>query len=94
MKGRIINILTMVLSIVTVSISALTAMAADVPKMTKEDLKAQLGKPDVIIIDVRIGKDWKASELKIKGAIREDPQKVDSWAQKYAKDKNLVFYCA
>ena len=94
MKGRIINILTMVLSIVTVSISALTAMAADVPKMTKEDLKAQLGKPDVIIIDVRIGKDWKASELKIKGAIREDPQKVDSWAQKYTKDKNLVFYCA
>lgn len=94
MKGRIINILTMVLSIVTVSISALTAMAADVPKMTKEDLKTQLGKPDVIIIDVRIGKDWKASELKIKGAIREDPQKVDSWAQKYAKDKNLVFYCA
>lgn len=94
MKGRIINILTMVLSIVTVSISALTAMAADVPKMTKENLKAQLGKPDVIIIDVRIGKDWKASELKIKGAIREDPQKVDSWAQKYAKDKNLVFYCA
>lgn len=94
MKGRIINILTMVLSIVTVSISALPAMAADVPKMTKEDLKAQLGKPDVIIIDVRIGKDWKASELKIKGAIREDPQKVDSWAQKYAKDKNLVFYCA
>lgn len=94
MKGRIINILTMVLSIVTVSISTLTAMAADVPKMTKEDLKAQLGKPDVIIIDVRIGKDWKASELKIKGAIREDPQKVDSWAQKYAKDKNLVFYCA
>jgi len=89
MKGRIINILTMVLSI-----STLTAMAADVPKMTKEDLKAQLGKPDVIIIDVRIGKDWKASELKIKGAIREDPQKVDSWAQKYAKDKNLVFYCA
>ena len=94
MKGRIINILTMVLSIVTVSISALTTMAADVPKMTKEDLKAQLGKPDVIIIDVRIGKDWKASELKIKGAIREDPQKVDSWAKKYAKDKNLVFYCA
>ena len=62
--------------------------------MTKEELKAMLGNPDLIIIDVRYGRDWTDSELKIKGAVREDPETFDSWAKKYPKDKTLVFYCA
>lgn len=62
--------------------------------MTKEELKAMLGKPDLIIIDVRTGSDWLGSDLKIKGAIREDPEDVGSWAKKYSKDKTLVLYCA
>jgi rhodanese-related sulfurtransferase len=62
--------------------------------MTKEELKAKLGNPDLLIIDVRYGKDWTDSDLKIKGAIREDPKAFDSWATKYPKDKTLVFYCA
>ena len=50
--------------------------------------------PDVIILDVRTGSDWKASEFKIKGADRASSDNVDSWAAKYAKDKTLVLYCA
>ncbi len=68
--------------------------AADVPKMSKEDLQARIGNPDVIIVDVRAGGDWTANDSKIKGAVREDPGKVDSWMDKYPKDKTLVFYCA
>jgi predicted sulfurtransferase len=71
-----------------------TAMAVDVPRMSKESLKAKLDDPDVIILDVRTGSDWKASEFKIKGAVRESSDNVDSWAAKYAKDKTLVLYCA
>lgn len=69
-------------------------IAADVPKMSKEELLAVVGNPDVIIIDVRTGADWTSSQTKIKGAVREDPQKVSSWMEKYPKDKTLVFYCS
>jgi len=68
--------------------------SVDAPRMKKDELKAKLGNPDLLIIDVRYGKDWTDSDLKIKGAIREDPKAFDSWANKYPKDKILVFYCA
>ena len=70
------------------------AKSTDAPRMAKEELKAMLGNPNLIIIDVRYGMDWTGSDLKIKGAVREDPVAVDSWANKYPKDKTLVFYCA
>ncbi len=68
--------------------------SVDAPRMTKEELRAVLGNPDLLIIDVRYGKDWTDSDLKIRGAIREDPEAFKSWASKYPKDKTLVFYCA
>jgi 3-mercaptopyruvate sulfurtransferase SseA len=70
------------------------AQTEEVPRMTKEELKGMLGKPEVIIIDVRAKADWAGSKLKIKGAVREDPRKVASWMDKYSKDKIIVFYCA
>ena len=66
-----------------------------VPRMTKEELKSLLGNPEVIVLDVRIADEWKRSDLKIKGAVREDPEAdYRAWASKYAKDKILVFYCS
>jgi rhodanese-related sulfurtransferase len=70
------------------------AKSTDAPRMTKEELKTKLDAPDLVIIDVRYGMDWTDSDLKIKGAVREDPGAVESWANKYPKDKTLVFYCA
>ncbi len=66
-----------------------------VPRMTKEELKSLLSNPDVIILDVRLPGEWKRSDVKIKGAVREDPEKdYKTWASKYPKDKTLVFYCS
>lgn len=45
-----------------------------------------------MILDVRGAKQWKASEKKIKGAAWEDPGDMESWADKYRKDKTLVLY--
>ena len=73
---------------------AIPVMAADAPRIEKGKLKEMLGKPELILIDVRAGADWKASTQKIKGAVREDPGQVDTWMKKYPKDKTLVFYCA
>ena len=65
------------------------------PLMTKEELRTLLGSPNVTVVDVRIEDDWKKSELKIKGAVRGDPeQHVRTWANKYPKENTLVFYCA
>ncbi len=65
----------------------------EVPRMTKEELLPLLGNPDVIILDVRIGDEWKKSPWKIKGAVREDPEKgVQPVGEKYPKDKTYVLY--
>jgi rhodanese-related sulfurtransferase len=63
--------------------------------MAIEQLKDLMGKPDVIILDVRAKSDWDKAQTKILGAIREDPNKpTKSWAEKYGKDKTIVLYCA
>ena len=70
------------------------ALSADIPKMTIDELKSMIGNPDLVIVDVRLGRDLAGSDLKIKGAVREDPNAVESWVNKYPKDKTIVFYCA
>ena len=86
---RLFIILGLVLSWILVSI----VPANDVPRITKERLKEMLGNPEVIIIDVRANADWNGSNQKIKGAIREDPRKLNTWEDKYQKDKTLILYC-
>jgi len=64
-------------------------------RITKDQLFAMLGKPGVVILDVRVGDAWEKSKLKIQGAVREDPEKdVKGWSEKYPKDNTLVFYCS
>ena len=83
-------ILPLLILLTGISMSA----AADVPIITKEELKAQLDSSDIMILDVRKGKDWKSSEFKIKGAVRANPNDFDKWAETYPKDKKFVLYCA
>ena len=66
----------------------------DVPKVERETLKGWLGDPNVLLIDVRAAKDWQGSEKKIKGAQRQDPKKVKTWAAGLSKEKKIVLYCA
>jgi hypothetical protein len=67
---------------------------ASAPRITKEELRAALDNPDVIVVDDRSGTDWTSSEHKIKGAIRVAPGEEEAWAARYPKDKMIVFYCA
>ncbi len=87
----------LLLTVISLGLSlalVLPVLAADAPRIEKEKLRAMLGKPELILIDVRSGADWKASTQKIKGAVREDPGQAETWMKKYPKDKTLVFYCA
>ncbi len=63
--------------------------------MTKDELKAMLGNPDLVIFDLRLSSDYSTSDLKIKGAVR--PNKgipLYDTILKYTEGKTLVLYCA
>jgi rhodanese-related sulfurtransferase len=87
------TILMLLLVFLLLEITTVAASAADIPRITVEELKAMLGKPDLIIIDVRVERDWAAATRKIQGAVWEDFFEVDTWAEKYPKDKTIVLYC-
>lgn len=76
--------------------ACMTFVTADskVPRMTKEELRRIMDRPEVVILDVRTGDSWRRSGRMIQGAVREDPGKdVKAWATRYGRDKTLVFYC-
>ena len=52
------------------------AAAPEAPRVDKETLKSWLSDPQVVILDVRVRKDWQGSDKKIKGAVRQDPKEV------------------
>ncbi len=66
--------------------------ASDVPRISKDEMKAKLGSPDVVLLDVRFKDDWESSNEKITGAVRMDPQTVYAWSSTLPKDKEIVLY--
>jgi len=94
MTSRKLALLVGVMAVVVACGSSQGARSGDVPRMTKEELKNLLGKPNVFVLDVRTGGDWEASDRKIAGAIREDPRDADAWAAKYPRDSTIVLYCS
>lgn len=88
MKISLATTLPVTLCFAILGVFTFTALAQEAPKITKEEVLELLGNSDVIIIDVRAS----GGELKIKGAVSEDPRNVSLWIDKYPKDKSLVFY--
>jgi rhodanese-related sulfurtransferase len=64
----------------------------EAPRISKEELKSRLDKPDTIVIDVRRNRE--NANKKIKNAVLEDPDNVNAWAEKYEVDDFIVLYCA
>ena len=87
-------ILLIILPAVVLMAPFATVFGKDVPLLTKEELKPIMSDANVVIMDVRSGRDWSSSEFKIQGAIRVDKQKFSEFAESYPKDKKLVLYCA
>jgi len=94
-KKSLLRLIGILAGLAVISLSIMPAsFAGGVPKITKEELQKIISDSDVVILDVRQGKDWKFSEFKIKGAIRENPNKLDAWVAEYPKDKRFILYCA
>jgi hypothetical protein len=98
MKSAVLLVMGLVLTLLVAGPSFVTGAADDklpfpeVPRITKEQLKELLGKSDLVIIDARPVEQWKYSDQMIPGTAHEDPLTVDSWAQKYDKNKRMVIY--
>jgi hypothetical protein len=98
MKSAVLLVMGLVLTLLVAGPSFVTGAADDkipfpeVPRITKEQLKELLGKSDLVIIDARPVEQWKYSDQMIPGTAHEDPLTVDSWAQKYDKNKRIVIY--
>jgi rhodanese-related sulfurtransferase len=63
-------------------------------RISKEELKAKLGSPDLVPLDVRATNNWEQSDEKIAGAQRVNPESIDTWAATLPKGKEIVLYCA
>ena len=93
MRKKLLPVLMLIL--LTIVLLITFALSADVPMMTKEELKAMLGNPDLVIFDVRLGSDYFSSDLKLKGAVRPDMlAPIYQTALQYPKGKTFVVYCA
>jgi rhodanese-related sulfurtransferase len=84
------SLLALILGVV---FTATPLLAASVPTVTKEELKSMLGNEEVVVLDVRAGRDWSTSEFKIEGAVRVDGQYFSA-LDAYSKDMTFVLYCA
>jgi rhodanese-related sulfurtransferase len=94
MRRFIGGLVALIMSQAAAVLFAAAVTAAGVSMITAQDLKAKLGNSDITILDVRREAHWNASDRKIVGAVRENPDAIASWAGRYAKEKTLVLYCA
>ena len=98
MKSAVLLVVGLVLTLLVAGPSFVTGAADDkipfpeIPRVTKEELKEMIGKSDLVIVDCRPVEQWKYSDQMIPGTVHEDPLAVQTWAQKYDKNKKMVIY--
>jgi len=61
-------------------------------KITINQLLESLDHSELLLLDVRTPGSWQASDNKIKGAVRKNPDTFDSWANDLPKNKYPVLY--
>ena len=68
------------------------ASVEQVPRLTKEAVREMIGKPDVVLVDVRYIKQYEQSGEKIPGAVFVQPENFDEFVKNHPKEKTYVLY--
>jgi hypothetical protein len=89
---RIWNWLARLLLLAVLTAGPVYGAQPEVKLVAPETLKGMLADPQVVVIDVRAPGSWAKSDRKIKGAVRQDPERVALWGPTLARDKKLVLY--
>jgi len=95
MKSRsclIVSFATALILVALTGYSAPPTTVEQVPRLTKEQVKDMLGKPDVVIIDIRFIKQYEQSDRKLPGALFVQSEDFDHFAKDHPKDKTYVLY--
>jgi predicted sulfurtransferase len=96
MKHRPILISSLVALLLLVALAGYSAMPTtveQVPRLTKDAVKDMLGKPDVVILDIRYIKQYEQSDKKLPGAVFVQPENFDEFVKNHPqKDKTYVLY--
>jgi len=68
-------------------------IAAD-DRISIKELKAKMDRgEDIVILDVRTSGAYLGSKIKIKGAVRIDPDSIERKYQVLPRDKEIITYC-
>ncbi|WP_139172075.1 rhodanese-like domain-containing protein [Geoalkalibacter ferrihydriticus] len=86
-------LLVVLVALIFVGCSTTYTESQSVPRMSVAELNERLGESDLVIIDNRTPGEWERTQIKIAGAVRENPGSIN-WAGMYAKGSTLVLYCA
>ena len=70
------------------------AFADSVPRISVDELNSRLGSEEIVVLDVRSGRDWDAANTRITGSERVNPGQVNQWAENFPRGKTIVLYCA
>ncbi|HET6490799.1 MAG TPA: rhodanese-like domain-containing protein [Syntrophales bacterium] len=95
MKPRTCLILSIATALILVALTGYTApptTVEQVPRLTKEQVRDMLGKPDVVIVDIRFIKQYEQSDRKLPGAVFVQPEQFDEFVKNNPKDKTYVLY--
>jgi rhodanese-related sulfurtransferase len=94
-KTELLKGVSKLLGLAAVGLFTSTAVSSEenIPRVPKEMLVRHLDNSEVYILDVRTEEAWRASEFKIKGALREAPGDFHFWVQRYRDNQAYVLYC-
>jgi Rhodanese-like domain len=95
MKPRSCMILSLAIALILVALTGYSAPPASVeqvPRLTKEAVKEMIGKPDVVIVDIRYIKQYEQSDSRLPGAVFVQPENFDEFAKNFPKQRTYVLY--
>jgi len=96
MKAKPLLIATLAAVPMLIALAAYSAMPTtveQVPRLTKEQVRGMLGKPDVVIIDGRYIKQYEQSDKKIPGAVFVNTENLEEFVKNYPqKDRTYILY--
>ena len=66
----------------------------DIPRITVEELKVKMDKgEDIVILDVRAGREYTESKIRIKGATRIPIVQLEARSSELPRYKEIIAYC-
>jgi len=88
----IASLASLLLLVALAGYSAMPTTVEQVPRLTKEAVKEMLGKPDVVIVDIRFIKQYEQSDKKLPSAVFVQPENFDEFVKNHPKEKTYVLY--